>query len=56
MEVLRLVAVGLKNQEIADQLFISVATVKRHITNLHGKLGVNRRTQAVARAQKLGLL
>ena len=35
---------------IADQLFISPATVKRHITNIYGKLGVSRRTQAVAQA------
>jgi LuxR family maltose regulon positive regulatory protein len=56
LEVLRLVAAGLKNQEIADRLVISVATVKRHITNIYGKLGVSRRIQAVARAQELGLL
>jgi LuxR family maltose regulon positive regulatory protein len=55
-EVLRLIADGLKNQEIADRLVISVATVKRHITNIYGKLGVSRRIQAVARAQELGLL
>ncbi len=56
LEVLRLIAYGLKNQEIADRLVISVATVKRHITNIYGKLGVGRRVQAVARAQELGLL
>ena len=55
-EVLHLIAAGLKNQEIADHLVISVATVKRHITNIHGKLGVSRRTQAVARGRELGLL
>jgi LuxR family maltose regulon positive regulatory protein len=56
LEVLHLIADGLKNQEIADRLVISVATVKRHVTNIHGKLSVSRRTQAVAQAQKLGLL
>jgi LuxR family maltose regulon positive regulatory protein len=56
LEVLRLIVAGLTNQEIADQLVISVATVKRHITNIYGKLGVSHRTQAVARAQELDLL
>jgi LuxR family maltose regulon positive regulatory protein len=56
LEVLGLVATGLKNQEIADQLVISVATVKRHLTNIYGKLGVSHRTQALARAQELDLL
>jgi LuxR family maltose regulon positive regulatory protein len=56
LEVLRLIAAGLRNQEIADQLIISVATVKRHITNIYGKLGVSHRTQAVARAQELDLV
>ena len=56
LEVLRLIAAGLRNQEIADQLFISVATVKRHISNIYGKLGVSHRTQAVAHARELGLV
>jgi LuxR family maltose regulon positive regulatory protein len=56
MEVLRLVAVGMMNQEIAEQLVISLPTVKRHIANAYGKLGVGHRTQAVARANELGLL
>jgi len=56
LQVLRLIAAGLKNQEIAERLVISVATVKRHITNLYGKLDVSRRTQAISRAQELGLL
>jgi LuxR family maltose regulon positive regulatory protein len=56
VEVLRLVAVGMRNQEIADQLVISLPTVKRHIANTYGKLGVGHRTEAVARAQDLGLL
>jgi LuxR family maltose regulon positive regulatory protein len=56
VEVLSLIAGGLRNQEIADQLVISLATVKRHISNIYGKLGVSHRTQAVAHAQELCLL
>ena len=55
-EILRLILVGMTNQEIAGQLVISVATVKRHITNIYGKLGVSHRTQATARANELNLL
>jgi LuxR family maltose regulon positive regulatory protein len=55
-EVLRLIAAGLRNQEIADQLFISLPTVKRHVANAYGKLGVSHRTEAVARAKALHLL
>ncbi len=53
---MRLVAVGRRSQAIADQLVISPATVKRHIANAYGKLGVGNRTEAVARAHALGLL
>ncbi len=56
LEILRLVAAGMRNQEIADQLFISPSTVKRHIANAYGKLGVGHRTEAVARANELNLL
>jgi LuxR family maltose regulon positive regulatory protein len=56
LEVLRLIAAGLSNQEIALQLVIAVSTVKSHINHIYGKLSVNSRTQAVARAQALGLL
>jgi LuxR family maltose regulon positive regulatory protein len=55
-EVLRLIATGLRNQEIADRLVISQATVKRHITNLYGKLDASHRAQALARAREIGLL
>lgn len=55
-EVLRLVAAGLTNQQIADRLVISVRTVKKHVENIHGKLGAENRTQAAARARALGLL
>lgn len=56
LEVLALVAEGLTNQEIADRLFLSLATVKWHTSNIYGKLAVNNRTEAVAKAQALGLL
>jgi LuxR family maltose regulon positive regulatory protein len=56
VEIVRLVAAGMRNQEIADQLVISLPTVKRHIANAYGKLGVDHRTEAVARATELGLL
>jgi LuxR family maltose regulon positive regulatory protein len=56
IEVLRLIAGGLSNREIADALYIAVSTVKSHANNIFGKLGVKSRTQAVARAQDMGLL
>ena len=56
LEILRLIAAGLRNQEIADQLFISPATVKRHIANAYLKLGAGHRTEALARAHGLNLL
>lgn len=54
--ILLLIAAGCKNQEIADQLVISLNTVLYHTKNIYGKLGVNRRTGAVARARELGVL
>lgn len=56
LEILAFVAAGMQNQDIADHLVISLATVKRHIANAYGKLGVGHRTAAVARASELGLL
>jgi LuxR family maltose regulon positive regulatory protein len=56
LEVLRLVAGGASNQEIADTLVITVSTVKVHISRILGKLGVRSRTEAAARARELGLL
>jgi DNA-binding NarL/FixJ family response regulator len=56
LEVLELVAEGLSNREIGAWLFITEGTVKNHISNILTKLGVRDRTQAVQRAQGLGLL
>ena len=56
VEILRLIAAGMRNQEIAEQLFISLSTVKRHVANAYGKLGASHRTEAVARANELDLL
>ena len=56
VEILCLVAAGVTSQEIADHLFISLSTVKRHISNAYGKLGVGRRTEAIALANDLNLL
>jgi LuxR family maltose regulon positive regulatory protein len=55
-EVLTLLAIGRPNREIAEELFITVDTVKRHNSHVFDKLGVENRTQAVARARDLGLL
>ncbi len=56
LEILALIAAGLKNQEIAGQLVISLNTVLYHNKNIYSKLGVGKRTLAVARARELGLL
>ncbi len=56
LEVLRLIAAGYSNQEIADRLIIAQGTVKRHINNIYGKLQVGSRTQAVAAARDLHIL
>ena len=55
-DVLGLMARGLSNQEIADRLFISLNTVKTHVSSLFVKLDVKRRTQAIQRAKDMGLL
>ena len=52
-DVLRLLAVGLSNAEIADRLIISTATVKTHTRNIYRKLGVSNRTQAAVLAHEL---
>ena len=55
-EVLRLLDEGASNREIAEHLVLSVNTVKKHVVNLYGKLGVQSRTQAIAKARTLDLL
>jgi LuxR family maltose regulon positive regulatory protein len=54
IEVLKLIEAGLSNQEIAAKLYISIPTVKRHISNIYAKLDVKTRTQAVSRGKELG--
>jgi DNA-binding NarL/FixJ family response regulator len=56
IEILRLVAAGASNKEIAEQLVIAEGTVKNHITNILGKLGARDRTQAALRGRELGLV
>jgi len=56
LEVLQLVAQGLSNREISERLFLALDTVKGHNRRIYGKLQVQRRTEAVARARELGLL
>jgi LuxR family maltose regulon positive regulatory protein len=56
LEVLRLVAVGKRNREIAQDLVVTLETVKKHMSNIFGKLGATSRTSAVAQARELGLI
>ena len=56
MEVLRLIAAGLSNKDIAEKLFVSLNTIRTHTKNINAKLDVHSRTQAVARAKELNLL
>ena len=55
-EVLTLLAGGLTNQQIAEQLVIAPSTAKRHVINIYNKLGVNNRAEATARAYELGIV
>ncbi|MCL4859636.1 MAG: hypothetical protein KJZ93_09530 [Caldilineaceae bacterium] len=56
LEVLHLMAAGLSNQEIADELIVALSTVKKHINNIFGKLGAAHRTQALVLARQHNLL
>ena len=56
LEILTLLEQRLRNKEIAEKLFISPETVKRHTINIYGKLNVHNRREAVARAQELGMV
>jgi len=56
LEVVKLMADGATNQQIADELVVAKSTAKKHVSNIIGKLGVENRTTAVARARELNLL
>lgn len=56
VEVLGLVADGLKNQEIGDKLYITRGTVRIHLNTIYGKLGVQNRVQAISRGREVGVL
>jgi ATP/maltotriose-dependent transcriptional regulator MalT len=56
LEVLRLLAAGKPNQRIADELYVTVYTVKKHVTHILDKLGAANRTEATTRARELGLI
>jgi LuxR family transcriptional regulator, maltose regulon positive regulatory protein len=51
-----MLAAGQSNQNIASRLFVSLDTVKKHVSHVLGKLGAANRTEAVARARELGLI
>ena len=56
LEIMRLICKGYSNPEIANELVVSINTIKKHTSNIYGKLGVSSRTQAIARAHELGLV
>ena len=56
LEILRLIADGESNREIAGALFLAEGTVKNHVTNILGKLGVRDRTQAALKAKQIGII
>ena len=56
MQVLRLLAAGLSNPEIAQELYIATSTVRSHVKNIYSKMNVHKRWDAVERAKELGLL
>ncbi len=56
LEVLRLIAEGQSNQEIADQLVVTLGTIKAHVSHIYNKLDVHSRTQAILKADQLHLL
>lgn len=55
-EVLELIAKGYSNQQIADQLFLALPTVKTHLSNLYSKMEVQSRTQAIHKARSMKLI
>ena len=56
LEVLKAIAEGKSNQQIADELFVSINTIKSHVNKIYDKLDVNNRTQATLKASELKLV
>jgi LuxR family maltose regulon positive regulatory protein len=56
LEIMRLISKGYSNPKIASELVVTINTIKKHTSNIYGKLGVRSRTQAIARAHELNLL
>jgi LuxR family maltose regulon positive regulatory protein len=56
LEILRLIATGMSNGQIAKKLYLTINTIRAHSTHIFGKLGVHSRTEAVARAREMGLI
>jgi LuxR family maltose regulon positive regulatory protein len=56
LEILRLLAAGLRNPRIAAELVVTIDTVKEHVSHILGKLGAANHTEAVTRARELGLI
>ena len=56
IEILKIVATGASNREIADKLFISEGTVKNHLSSILNKLGVRDRMQAILKAKEFGII
>ncbi|HSM71615.1 MAG TPA: LuxR C-terminal-related transcriptional regulator [Anaerolineales bacterium] len=56
LEIMRLICKGYSNSKIASELVVTINTIKKHTSNIYGKLGVSSRTQAIARARELNLL
>ena len=56
LEIVELIATGRRNKDIAAELYVSLNTVKKHVTHIFDKLGVTNRTQATAKARQLGLV
>ena len=56
LEIMHLIYKGYSNPEIASELVVTINTVKKHTSNIYGKLGVRSRTQAIARTRELNLL
>ena len=56
IEILKLIAAGKTNLEIASELFLAIGTIKRHIYNIFRKVGVDSRTQLLARARELEII